>query len=215
MRIRVDCAYDGTDFSGWAAQPGLRTVQGELEAALATALRIPRCASTVRRADRRRRARARAGGAPRRRARRRSRPPPAARPIRRWRRWRAASTGSCRPTCAYAGCRRRPTGSTPASPRSGAATPTGSPTPRQLADPLVRGHVLTWPRAGPRRHERRLRAPARAPGLRRVLQAARGRHHRPHAARPRLGRATTAGWPSARCAPTPSATTWSARWWAA
>lgn len=29
-------AYDGTDFSGWARQPGRRTVQGSLEEALAT-----------------------------------------------------------------------------------------------------------------------------------------------------------------------------------
>lgn len=29
-RFRVDFAYDGTDFAGWAKQPGLRTVQGEL-----------------------------------------------------------------------------------------------------------------------------------------------------------------------------------------
>lgn len=41
MRIRIDLAYDGTDFHGWAAQPGLRTVQGELQAGLATALRVP------------------------------------------------------------------------------------------------------------------------------------------------------------------------------
>ena len=41
MRIRLDLAYDGSGFHGWAAQPGLRTVQGELTAALATVLRVP------------------------------------------------------------------------------------------------------------------------------------------------------------------------------
>jgi len=35
-RLRLDIAYDGAAFSGWARQPGLRTVQGALEAALAT-----------------------------------------------------------------------------------------------------------------------------------------------------------------------------------
>ena len=40
MRLRIDLAYDGTDFHGWAAQPGLRTVQAELTTALATVLRI-------------------------------------------------------------------------------------------------------------------------------------------------------------------------------
>ena len=35
MRVRLDIAYDGTNFRGWAKQPGLRTVQGTLEAALA------------------------------------------------------------------------------------------------------------------------------------------------------------------------------------
>jgi tRNA pseudouridine38-40 synthase len=32
--FRLTLAYDGTPFAGWAAQPGLRTVEGELEAAL-------------------------------------------------------------------------------------------------------------------------------------------------------------------------------------
>lgn len=39
MRIRLDLGYDGTDFHGWASQPGLRTVQGELEAAIARIIR--------------------------------------------------------------------------------------------------------------------------------------------------------------------------------
>jgi tRNA pseudouridine38-40 synthase len=37
--VRLDIEYEGTAFRGWAKQPGLRTVQGELEAALATVLR--------------------------------------------------------------------------------------------------------------------------------------------------------------------------------
>jgi tRNA pseudouridine38-40 synthase len=39
--VRLDIEYDGSSFKGWALQPGLRTVQGELEAALATVLREP------------------------------------------------------------------------------------------------------------------------------------------------------------------------------
>jgi tRNA pseudouridine38-40 synthase len=39
--VRLDLEYDGSGFRGWAAQPGLRTVQGELEAALAVVLREP------------------------------------------------------------------------------------------------------------------------------------------------------------------------------
>ena len=34
LRFRIDFAYDGTNFNGWARQPGLRTVQGELEKAI-------------------------------------------------------------------------------------------------------------------------------------------------------------------------------------
>lgn len=41
MRLRIDLSYDGTDFRGWATQPDLRTVQGTLETALATVLRLP------------------------------------------------------------------------------------------------------------------------------------------------------------------------------
>jgi len=37
--VRLDISYDGTNFSGWGAQPALRTVQGELENALAVILR--------------------------------------------------------------------------------------------------------------------------------------------------------------------------------
>ncbi|MFN8216994.1 MAG: tRNA pseudouridine(38-40) synthase TruA [Solirubrobacterales bacterium] len=39
--VRLDIEYDGAGFRGWARQPGLRTVQGEIEAALATVLRAP------------------------------------------------------------------------------------------------------------------------------------------------------------------------------
>ncbi len=34
MRLRLTLEYDGTGFRGWAAQPGLRTVEGELRTAL-------------------------------------------------------------------------------------------------------------------------------------------------------------------------------------
>ena len=32
--VRLDLAYDGTEFAGWATQPGMRTVQEDLEGAL-------------------------------------------------------------------------------------------------------------------------------------------------------------------------------------
>jgi tRNA pseudouridine38-40 synthase len=41
VRLRLDLAYDGTAFSGWGRQPGLRTVQGVVEDALAILLRHP------------------------------------------------------------------------------------------------------------------------------------------------------------------------------
>jgi len=39
--IRLDLAYHGAAFAGWAVQPGERTVQGELEAALGQVLGTP------------------------------------------------------------------------------------------------------------------------------------------------------------------------------
>jgi tRNA pseudouridine38-40 synthase len=41
MTVRLTIEYDGTNFSGWAVQPGERTIQGELQTALATVLRHP------------------------------------------------------------------------------------------------------------------------------------------------------------------------------
>jgi tRNA pseudouridine38-40 synthase len=41
VRARLLIEYDGSGFAGWARQPGRRTVQGELEHALAIVLRRP------------------------------------------------------------------------------------------------------------------------------------------------------------------------------
>lgn len=40
VRLRVDLAYDGTDFAGWARQPGRRTVEQTVADAFATVLRL-------------------------------------------------------------------------------------------------------------------------------------------------------------------------------
>src|SRR3954462_6756419 len=39
MRLKLTLAYDGAGFRGWAAQPGLRTVEGELRRALDSTFR--------------------------------------------------------------------------------------------------------------------------------------------------------------------------------
>lgn len=41
VRLRLVIGYDGTDFSGWARQPGRRTVCETVEDTLATVLRVP------------------------------------------------------------------------------------------------------------------------------------------------------------------------------
>ena len=50
-RIRLDLAYDGTQFHGWAAQPGLRTVEGVLTKALETLFREPVALTVAGRTD--------------------------------------------------------------------------------------------------------------------------------------------------------------------
>jgi tRNA pseudouridine38-40 synthase len=50
-RVRLELSYDGTDFAGWAAQPGLRTVQGVLQDALGTVLRRPVAVTVAGRTD--------------------------------------------------------------------------------------------------------------------------------------------------------------------
>ncbi len=51
MTARLEIEYDGTSFSGWAAQPGKRTIQGELERALAVVLRRPVALTVAGRTD--------------------------------------------------------------------------------------------------------------------------------------------------------------------
>jgi tRNA pseudouridine38-40 synthase len=41
VRVRLDLSYDGTEFAGWAAQPGQRTVEGVLSQTLGHVLRLP------------------------------------------------------------------------------------------------------------------------------------------------------------------------------
>ena len=52
MITRLEIEYDGMAFAGWARQPGLRTVQGELERALTVALRTPVVLTVAGRTDR-------------------------------------------------------------------------------------------------------------------------------------------------------------------
>ena len=204
MRLRIDLSYDGTDFHGWATQPGLRTVQGTLEAALATVLRLPTvtlvCAG---RTDTGVHARGQVvhldlarGGVGR----------TTRRLLRRLNGILAARRAGASVVAGARRLRRAVLG------RCGAATPTGSPTaPRSP----TRSPAATC--CGGRGRWTSRRSPAasaplaRAARLRGVLQAARGGDHDPHPARPRRGSGTPTGWSWRPCGPTRSATTWSAR----
>jgi tRNA pseudouridine38-40 synthase len=52
VNTRLDLEYDGGGFAGWARQPGQRTVQAELERAIATLLREPVSLTVAGRTDR-------------------------------------------------------------------------------------------------------------------------------------------------------------------
>lgn len=47
IRLRLDLSYDGTLFAGWASQPRLRTVQGEVENALRIAFHLKEEVQTI------------------------------------------------------------------------------------------------------------------------------------------------------------------------
>ena len=51
VRVRLDISYDGTDFSGWAPQPGRRTVAGVLTEALSLTVRAPVALTVAGRTD--------------------------------------------------------------------------------------------------------------------------------------------------------------------
>ncbi|MGV0741278.1 tRNA pseudouridine(38-40) synthase TruA [Mycolicibacterium sp. XJ870] len=51
IRLRLDVAYDGTDFAGWAAQVGQRTVAGVIDETLSTVFRTPVVTRTAGRTD--------------------------------------------------------------------------------------------------------------------------------------------------------------------
>ncbi|WP_167857746.1 tRNA pseudouridine(38-40) synthase TruA [Mycobacterium sp. DL99] len=51
VRLRLDIAYDGTDFAGWAVQAGQHTVAGVIDDALSTVFRTPVVTRTAGRTD--------------------------------------------------------------------------------------------------------------------------------------------------------------------
>jgi tRNA pseudouridine38-40 synthase len=52
VTVRLEIEYDGAELWGWAAQPGIRSVHGELQRALGTILRTPTSLTVAGRTDR-------------------------------------------------------------------------------------------------------------------------------------------------------------------
>ena len=179
LRIRIDLSYDGTGFAGWAAQPGLRTVEGELSAALTTLLRPRRRAPRRGRADRRRGARTWPGGARRRRPAARGNGCAGARTGQPRTRPQPGCAASCPGTSPSGGCSGHLQVSTPASRRCVAAISTASGTTPASS---IRCAATTPCSCAARWTSRRWTAaaqPARAARLRRLLQASRRRDDGP------------------------------------
>ena len=216
VRIRIDLAYDGADFHGWATQPGLRTVQGELRPRWPPSLRLAAVAVTCAgRTDTGVHARGQvvhvdvepeALEARGRTVRRRLRAEALARRLNgllaadvRVRRVAEAPPGfDARFSAVWRRYAYRIADAAAA------------------VDPLTRGHVLAWPRPldldGDERRGRSscsasTTSPPSASGARARRRCA--------GCSTCTGTGTPPGSPSRRCAPTRSATTWSARWSAA
>ena len=207
VRVRLDLAYDGTDFSGWAKQRGRRTVQGELEARAARRC----CGCRTGRADGRRAA-----------------PTPGCTPAARSR------TSTCRRRCGPSTASkllRRLAGRLPRDVRVwrvaeapgrlqrallgdlAALRLPGRRPPRRGRPAAARARAVARPAAGRGRDERgRARSCSGSTTSPRTARSARAR--RPSApcwscSWERDGRR---GWSWRPCGPTPSATTWCARW---
>ena len=208
MAAGADIGYDGTDFSGWAAQRGSARCRVNWSSgwpgcwARRTGPRLVCAGRTdagvhargqVAHVDLDSRRRGRPGGAA-----------PAARP------------GAARRPGRAGGSRRPRTASTRGSPRSGGATSTGSGEPRRRADPLLprdQRHRAARPVDLDRMNAAAAEA-ARAAGLRRLLPPPGGRDDHPDPARPAgraVPRADGRGDRDAPCARTPSATRWCGR----
>ena len=223
VRIRLDIAYDGTDFSGWAGSPACapcracsrrrsRTLFRRTgERAAAHGRRTHRCRACTRSGqvahvdlDEAARIGGRAS-APR--SRRTTRRP------RRARRGGSTASSGRRAMSSVTHVELAPAGFDARFSAVWRRYEYRIADASAAHDPLERRRTRSWyPRAlDVEAMDAAARVAARAARLRRVLQAARGGDDDPHAAGVRLGAATTTACWSRRCRPTRSATAWCAR----